>query len=178
VRRPVFIGIFARLKGDREFWTGTVWRRERDSNPRYGFPHTHFPGPKHLAALASPGPCRCSVRCIAAAPEKDDHAPDRCGATWTGQIVCYLQLLRAPACAGGSPPFADVRLAGLAIRLRAGAPAPKCSFAHPSAGRGLIGRQLGRRSGRAVPWALPGSMDNSSSSASMLVKPRHGVGFF
>jgi hypothetical protein len=20
------------------------WRRERDSNPRYGFPHTHFPG--------------------------------------------------------------------------------------------------------------------------------------
>ena len=21
-----------------------VWRRERDSNPRYGFPYTHFPG--------------------------------------------------------------------------------------------------------------------------------------
>lgn len=20
------------------------WRRERDSNPRYGFPYTHFPG--------------------------------------------------------------------------------------------------------------------------------------
>jgi hypothetical protein len=26
--------------------------------------------------------------------------------------------------------------------------------------------------------ALPGSMENSSSSASMLVKPRHGVDFF
>ena len=21
-----------------------MWRRGRDSNPRYGFPHTHFPG--------------------------------------------------------------------------------------------------------------------------------------
>ena len=21
-----------------------LWRRERDSNPRYGFPYTHFPG--------------------------------------------------------------------------------------------------------------------------------------
>ena len=24
--------------------TRTIWRRERDSNPRYGFPYTHFPG--------------------------------------------------------------------------------------------------------------------------------------
>jgi hypothetical protein len=32
VRRPVFIGIFARLKGDREFWTRTRWRRDLDSN--------------------------------------------------------------------------------------------------------------------------------------------------
>jgi hypothetical protein len=31
----VFIGIFARLKGDREFWTGTVWRRERNWNPTF-----------------------------------------------------------------------------------------------------------------------------------------------
>ncbi len=23
---------------------GLKWRRERDSNPRYGFPYTHFPG--------------------------------------------------------------------------------------------------------------------------------------
>jgi hypothetical protein len=23
---------------------GWFWRRERDSNPRYGFPYTHFPG--------------------------------------------------------------------------------------------------------------------------------------
>src|SRR5579871_192995 len=26
-------------------WIGRIlWRRERDSNPRYGFPYTHFPG--------------------------------------------------------------------------------------------------------------------------------------
>ena len=30
MRRPVFIGIFARLKGDREFWTRARWRRERN----------------------------------------------------------------------------------------------------------------------------------------------------
>jgi hypothetical protein len=35
VRRPVFIGILARLKGDREFWTRTVWRRERNWNPTF-----------------------------------------------------------------------------------------------------------------------------------------------
>jgi hypothetical protein len=35
VRRPVFIGIFARLKGDREFWTRTRWRRERNWIPTF-----------------------------------------------------------------------------------------------------------------------------------------------
>ena len=57
MRRPVFIGDFARLKGDREFWTRTRWRRERDSNPRYGFPHTHFPGVR-LQPLGHPSAVR------------------------------------------------------------------------------------------------------------------------
>jgi hypothetical protein len=35
VRRPVFIGIFARLSGDREFWTRTRWRRERNWIPTF-----------------------------------------------------------------------------------------------------------------------------------------------
>src|SRR3989442_1134098 len=33
------------------------WRRERDSNPRYGFPHTHFPGVR-LQPLGHPSAVR------------------------------------------------------------------------------------------------------------------------
>src|SRR5271166_875372 len=35
---------------------GESWRRGRDSNPRYGFPHTHFPGVR-LQPLGHPS-CR------------------------------------------------------------------------------------------------------------------------
>ncbi len=39
---------------------GLKWRRERDSNPRYGFPYTHFPGvrlqPLGHPSVAGPGP--------------------------------------------------------------------------------------------------------------------------
>jgi hypothetical protein len=33
------------------------WRRGRDSNPRYGFPHTHFPGVR-LQPLGHPSVAR------------------------------------------------------------------------------------------------------------------------
>src|ERR1700724_3190194 len=32
---PCLLGIFARLKGDREFWTRTRWRRERNWIPTF-----------------------------------------------------------------------------------------------------------------------------------------------
>src|SRR6202022_368193 len=40
-----------------DYSTDELWRRGRDSNPRYGFPHTHFPGVRlqplgHPSALA------------------------------------------------------------------------------------------------------------------------------
>ena len=35
---------FRHSTNQRERLFGGQWRRERDSNPRYGFPHTHFPG--------------------------------------------------------------------------------------------------------------------------------------
>ncbi len=40
---------------------GLNWRRERDSNPRYGFPYTHFPGVRlqplgHPSGEAGMGP--------------------------------------------------------------------------------------------------------------------------
>ena len=39
-------------------WRGIqleIWRREGDSNPRYGYPYTRFPGePTGLAVIASP----------------------------------------------------------------------------------------------------------------------------
>ncbi len=38
---------------------GLKWRRERDSNPRYGFPHTHFPGVR-LQPLGHPSQIRLS----------------------------------------------------------------------------------------------------------------------
>jgi hypothetical protein len=34
-----------------------IWRRGRDSNPRYGFPHTHFPGVR-LQPLGHPSVAR------------------------------------------------------------------------------------------------------------------------
>ena|ERR1041385_4378933 len=40
---PPLFGFFARLAGPRESWPQRHWRREWDSNPRYGFPHTRFP---------------------------------------------------------------------------------------------------------------------------------------
>jgi hypothetical protein len=36
---------------------GALWRRGRDSNPRYGFPHTHFPGVR-LQPLGHPSGLR------------------------------------------------------------------------------------------------------------------------
>ena len=36
------------------------WRRGRDSNPRYGFPHTHFPGVR-LQPLGHPSVCAVSA---------------------------------------------------------------------------------------------------------------------
>ena len=51
-------------KKKRQYSQVKRWRRERDSNPRYGFPHTHFPGvrlqplghpsDRRSGALASP----------------------------------------------------------------------------------------------------------------------------
>ena len=38
---------------------GLKWRRGRDSNPRYGFPHTHFPGVR-LQPLGHPSSTRLS----------------------------------------------------------------------------------------------------------------------
>ena len=38
-----------------------IWRRERDSNPRYGFPYTHFPGVR-LQPLGHPSVATCKVR--------------------------------------------------------------------------------------------------------------------
>jgi hypothetical protein len=35
-----------------------IWRRERDSNPRYGFPYTHFPGVR-LQPLGHPSGAAC-----------------------------------------------------------------------------------------------------------------------
>src|SRR3546814_10307053 len=39
-----FCGLFGPAIGDGESLAGAHWRRERDSNPRYGSPYTHFPG--------------------------------------------------------------------------------------------------------------------------------------
>ena len=37
-----------------------IWRRERDSNPRYGFPYTHFPGVR-LQPLGHPSTGRIVI---------------------------------------------------------------------------------------------------------------------
>ena len=39
-----FCALFGPAIGDGESRAGAFWRRERDSNPRYGSPYTHFPG--------------------------------------------------------------------------------------------------------------------------------------
>jgi hypothetical protein len=36
-------GFYARSQATGECWSRKGWRREWDSNPRYGFPHTRFP---------------------------------------------------------------------------------------------------------------------------------------
>ncbi len=57
VKARVYWGFFAASQASGECWTRTAWRRERDSNPRYGFPHTHFPGVR-LQPLGHPSAVR------------------------------------------------------------------------------------------------------------------------
>ena len=41
--KPAVIGDFSAAKSSGELWLQQDWRREWDSNPRYGFPYTRFP---------------------------------------------------------------------------------------------------------------------------------------
>jgi hypothetical protein len=50
---PVVIGNFSAAKSSGEFWSRQDWRREWDSNPRYGFPYTRFPS-ERLQPLGHP----------------------------------------------------------------------------------------------------------------------------
>src|SRR6516225_5133580 len=54
------------------------WRREWDSNPRYGFPHTRFPSVR-LKPLGHPSKAENFAGNIAAGPPVTtrDHAPSR-----------------------------------------------------------------------------------------------------
>ena len=51
------VGIYVKNWGRMKFAETSFWRREWDSNPRYGFPHTRFPSVRlkplgHLSGAA------------------------------------------------------------------------------------------------------------------------------
>ena len=50
---PMVIGLLCALEAGRECCLQQDWRRERDSNPRYGFPYTRFPS-ERLQPLGHP----------------------------------------------------------------------------------------------------------------------------
>jgi hypothetical protein len=59
LRMSVKTGFSTRSKVHGERWTRTDWRREWDSNPRYGFPYTRFPSERlqplgHLSKVREP----------------------------------------------------------------------------------------------------------------------------
>jgi hypothetical protein len=93
------------------------WRRGRDSNPRYGFPHTHFPGVR-LQPLGHPS-MRCmeqrEPRAIAPAAARA-QAPDT-----RGPVARPLSLARRQTLRPGS--LSPVRAPGPG-RLRRASPRP------------------------------------------------------
>lgn len=53
---PAILRVLSVNPGGGEYWSQGKWRREWDSNPRYGFPHTRFPSVrlKPLGHLSGP----------------------------------------------------------------------------------------------------------------------------
>ena len=82
------------------------WRRGRDSNPRYGFPYTHFPGVR-LRPLGHPSATRLSARVARISPRS---ARAQVGATFhrgaerdrgVSSTILAVDLLEARFPAGG-----------------------------------------------------------------------------
>ena len=88
VYNPVYIWIVRRPK-NLPFQGAINWRRGRDSNPRYGFPYTHFPGVR-LRPLGHPSATRVLARRARISPRAaraQVGAPRRrpAFAAWTGR---------------------------------------------------------------------------------------------
>src|SRR5262249_45063944 len=89
---------------------GGCWRRERDSNPRYGFPYTHFPGVR-LQPLGHPS-CDCALstvrRRILARPADDP-------ASW-GMLQSASPIIGRDEGASGRSPARNGALRELDVR--------------------------------------------------------------